>query len=80
MQLAAWCIMVALAHHACHLAPVDIDCHMCPAVEQVSAFDVECMYNLLTVGLEYPDEVWRSVHDRHGHEPRCSVGVGRHGF
>jgi len=51
-----------------------------PAVEEVTPFDVEMMYNVLGVGLEYPPDLRQRVVEKYGAEPLCSVGIGRRGF
>jgi hypothetical protein len=48
-----------------------------PAVEEFTPFDLELMYDVLTVGLEYRPDLHRAVRQRHKQEPVTSVAVGR---
>ena len=50
-------------------------------MEEVTPFDVEQMYGVLTVGLDCRDDgLLRRIRARHRHDPVCSVAVGKKGF
>lgn len=53
---------------------------LCPAAEEVTPPDIDVMYSLYGVAMEYPEELRQRMLAKHGHEPACVVGLGRRGF
>lgn len=41
---------------------------------------MEGMYSMYAVTMQYPEELRERMRQKHGVEPRCSVGTGRRGF
>ncbi|KAL4427614.1 hypothetical protein ABPG75_001703 [Micractinium tetrahymenae] len=50
------------------------------SVEEVTPPDIDVMYSLYGVAMEYPQELRERMLAKHGHEPACVVGIGRRGF
>ncbi|KAL4444702.1 hypothetical protein ABPG77_002519 [Micractinium sp. CCAP 211/92] len=48
--------------------------------EEVTPPDIDVMYSLYGVAMEYPEELRQRMLAKHGHEPACVVGLGRRGF
>lgn len=52
----------------------------CAAAEEVTPPEIDVMYSLYGVAMEYPEELRQRMLAKHGHEPACVVGIGRRGF
>lgn len=50
------------------------------SAEEVTPPDIDVMYSLYGVAMEYPEELRQRVTAKHGHDPACVVGIGRRGF
>lgn len=49
-------------------------------MEELHPFKMEAMYNTLGVSMDYPEELWRRMAEKHGVQPFSGVGTGRRGF